>query len=597
VPHEFTNDAPVRIGDTESLGDLVAAAATTDPEHVLFRRLVGGAWTPVTAAQWRRDVFDVAHGLLSAGVEPGDRVALMSRTRYEWTLVDFAAWSIGAVTVPIYETSSAEQVDWILSDSGAVAIVVETAQHAALVAAARPHAPELREVWVLDDDDLAELVGRGVPGDDADVTRRCTAVAPDDLATLIYTSGTTGRPKGVELTHRNLLVDARGAVSVLDVLFLRPDGSTLLFLPLAHVFARAIQVACVDARIQLGHCTDITDLPAQLQSFRPTFVLSVPRVFEKVYNSARQRAITEGKGRIFDAAAGTAINYSKAHRSGHVPLSLRLRHRLFDRLVYGKLRAALGGNVSWAVSGGAALGARLGHFFDGVGITVLEGYGLTETSAAATVNTPHHVRIGSVGRPLPETTIRIAGDGEVLIRGPQVMRGYWHNDAATADVLSPDGWFHSGDLGELDEDGYVFITGRKKEIIVTAGGKNVAPSVLEDRLRSHWLISQAMVVGDARPYIGALITLDPEALPRWCDEHQRPLVGAGELREDPDVLAEVQRAVDDANAAVSHAEAIKRFRVLAIDFTEDDGQLTPTMKLRRNVVLAEFAADVEALYR
>ena len=606
MTHDCTNPTVVAFEPGETLADLVVAAASRAPERPLFSRAVGGEWVDVTAAAWRDDVFDVAKGLMESGIQPGDRVALMSRTRYEWTLLDFAIWSVGAVTVPIYETSSAEQVEWILSDSGAVAVVVETSTHAGLIDLARGSTPDLEHTWVIDDDDVVSLMQVGAQLTDSEVRQRAAGVTPDSLATLIYTSGTTGRPKGVELTHHNLLFDARSAVTALDALFSLADGSTLLFLPLAHVFARAIQVACVDAGIRLGHCTDVKDLPAQLQSFAPTFVLSVPRVFEKVYNSARHKAITEGKGRIFDAAATTAISFSQAQQAGHVPWSLRTRHAVFDRLVYGKLRAALGGQVDWAVSGGAALGSRLGHFFCGAGITILEGYGLTETSAAATVNTPDHVRIGTVGRPLPGTTIRIAGDGEVLIRGPQVMVGYWHNPEATTSALTADGWFRSGDLGEFDEDGYLSITGRKKEIIVTAGGKNVAPAVLEDRLRGHWLISQAMVVGDARPYIAALITLDPEALPRWAQRaRQSTKADAADaakavdmriLCEDPDLLAEIQTAVDDANRAVSHAEAIKRFRVLAVDFTEDDGQLTPTMKLRRNVVLAEFAADVEALY-
>jgi len=597
VTQEYTNSATVRFEPNETLADLVGAAAAREPERPLFSRPVGEVWVDVPAAAWRDEVYDVAKGLIAAGVSRGDRVGLMSRTRYEWTVLDFAIWSLGAVTVPIYETSSAEQVEWILSDSDAVAAVVETTAHAALVDLARGSTPNLEHTWVIDDDAVADLVRRGAHLTDADVRKRQADLTPDSLATLIYTSGTTGRPKGVELSHHNLLFDARAAVTSLDALFHVADGSTLLFLPLAHIFARAIQVACVDAGIRLGHCTDVLDLPAQLQSFTPTFVLSVPRVFEKVYNAARQKAIADGKGRIFDAAASTAITYSKASRSGHVPWSLRARHAVFDRLVYGKLRAALGGEVSWAVSGGAALGARLGHFFDGVGVTILEGYGLTETSAAATVNTPDNVRIGSVGRPLPETTIKIAGDGEVLIRGPQVMLGYWRNEAATTEALDAEGWFHSGDLGELDDRGFLSITGRKKEIIVTAGGKNVAPAQLEDRLRSHWLISQAMVVGDARPYVAALITLDPEALPKWTEQAGRTGdVDLASLRDDPALLAVIQAAVDDANRAVSHAEAVKRFRILTVDFTQDDGQLTPTMKLRRQVVLAEFAGDVEALY-
>jgi long-chain acyl-CoA synthetase len=549
----------------------------------------------VTAKEFASEVSALAAGLIARGVQAGDRVGLMSRTRYEWTLCDYAIWTAGAVTVPIYETSSAEQLQWNLGDSGAVALVVETAAHAAQLAGVRGQLPDLAHVWQIDAGELDELAtaGRQVP--DSELEARRASLTPESLATIIYTSGTTGRPKGCELTHRNLLTVCRAPRAMLPELF-DGTGSTLLFLPLAHVFARFVQVACVESSSKMGHTADISNLLPDLGSFAPTFLLSVPRVFEKVYNSARAKAHDGGKGAIFDRAEATAIAWSEALEKGRPGLALRLQHAVFDRLVYSKLRAAMGGQVQYAVSGGAPLGARLGHFFRGIGITILEGYGLTETSAPSTVNLPTKIKIGTVGTPLPGTTIGIADDGEVLVRGDQVFRGYWHNDAATSEVLR-DGWFTTGDLGQLDADGFLRITGRKKEILVTAGGKNVAPAVLEDRLRAHPLISQCMVVGDQKPFIACLITLDPEALPGWASRNGRPAsTTAADVADDPALRAELQKAVDDANLAVSRAEAIRKFVVLPEDWTEQGGQMTPSLKLKRAVVMREHAAQVEALY-
>ena len=580
----------------DTLADLVGHLAATTPDLVLFERPVRGLREPVTAAQWADEVARVALGFAAAGVTAGDRVAIMSRTRYEWTLVDFALWTMGAVPVPIYETSSAEQVEWILSDSAAVGVVVESASLAHLVADVRHACPQLRKVWTLDEGAVDDLAAAGARGDVADLPQLRAGVGRSSLATLIYTSGTTGRPKGVELTHGNFLFDATSAVTALDALFEVADASTLLFLPLAHVFARDIEIACVIAGVRVTHCPDVKELATELKAVRPSFVLAVPRVFEKIYNGAEQRATAEGKGRIFATAAQVAIEYSQALDHGTVSTGLRLRHALLDRLVYRKLREAMGGNVSWAISGGAALGARLGHFFRGIGVTVLEGYGLTESTAAATVNTPARQRVGSVGRPLPGTEVAISDDGEVWLRGPHIMRGYWNNPHAGHAVVDPDGWFRTGDLGVLDDDGYLTITGRLKEILVTSGGKNVAPAVLEDRLRAHRLISQAMVVGDARPYVAALITLDPDAVPGWLDERGRSAADPRDLVDDPDIRATVGEAVAAANLAVSKAEAIKRFVVLPVDLTEHGGHLTPTLKMRRHAVANEFAAEIEALY-
>jgi long-chain acyl-CoA synthetase len=581
---------------TGNLASLVVTKAAQQADHVLFSRRVAGGWHDVTAGQFKQDVDEVARGLVAAGVQPGDRVGLMSRTRYEWTVVDFAIWTAGAVTVPIYETSSPEQISWILHDSGSVACVVETPVHAAALSSVRDQLTALRDVWQIDAGGLADLAAAGADVDDAQLAARREAAGPHDVATLIYTSGTTGRPKGCELTHANFMALADNAVARLGQVVSADGASTLLFLPLAHVFARFIQVLAITAGARMGHSADVKNLLPDLADFRPTFLLSVPRVFEKIYNSAEQTAKADGKGRIFDLAAATSVAWSEAQQDGGAGVLLRARHRLFDALVYSRLRARLGGKVQYAVSGGAPLGARLGHFFRGAGITVLEGYGLTETTAPSTVNRPDAIKVGTVGQPLPGVAIRIAEDGEVLIKGPNVLRGYWNNPAATAEAVQH-GWLHTGDLGELDDDGFLRITGRKKEIIVTAGGKNVAPSVLEDRIRAHALVSQALVVGDGKPFIGALITLDAEMLPIWAANEGRAGLTVEQAVDDPVVHAELQRAVDDANAAVSKAESVRKFRVLAVDFTEESGHLTPSLKLKRHLVMKDFGEQVEQLYR
>jgi len=596
---EFSVPPIVTVGDSANLTDPVWENAEVAPDVVQFIRAgADGASTDVTCRQFRDEVVAVARGLVAAGVRPGDRVGLMSRTRYEWTLFDYAVWAAGAVTVPIYETSSPEQAAWILSDSGAVAVLVETDAHAALVAGVRDRTPELTNVWQIDLGALDELVTAGESVDPTEIEQRRAAVHADDLATLVYTSGTTGRPKGCMLTHRSMLADVANAVPVLPNLF-GPGASTLLFLPLAHAFARLIQVGVVQARATMAHCPDTNDLLSRLQTVRPTFVLSVPRVFEKVYNSAKQKADASGKGRIFARAEAVAIAYSESLETSSGPgLALRVQHALFDRLVYRKLRAALGGRCSDAISGGAPLGARLGHFFRGVGVVIYEGYGLTETSPAASANLPDAIRIGSVGRPLPGVTIRIDDDGEVLIAGDLVFKGYWRNEAASADVLTADGWFRTGDLGQLDSDGYLRITGRKKEIIVTAGGKNVAPAVLEDQVRAHPMVSQCVVIGDRQPFVAALVTVDEEALPAWLEEAGLPATTPVEqLREHEGLRSEIQSAIDAANRTVSRAEAIKVFRILPRDFTETTGELTPSLKVKRQIVHKSYATEIADIYR
>jgi long-chain acyl-CoA synthetase len=597
---EFSIPALVDIPASATLTDVVFDRAADTPDAVMLRKPDDrGDWTDVTARQFAAEVTGLARGLLAAGIGPGDRVGLMARTCYEWTLVDYAIWVVGAVTVPVYETSSAEQVEWILSDSGARAAFAESSAHAEIIESVRPALPGLERVWLLAD--IGSVAGAGANVPEAQLTERMADRHADDLATIIYTSGTTGRPKGCELTHRNLLAGARNAVAgALVEVFEIPGSSTLLFLPLAHSFARIIEVGCLESGSVLSHWPDAGTVAEALPRARPTFLLAVPRVFEKVYNAAQQQAAAgEATRRIFAMAADTAIAYSRALATAQgAGAGLRLRHAIFDRLVYAKLRAAIGGNVRYSVSGGAPLGERLGHFFRGAGLTVLEGYGLTETSAAAVVNRPTRNKIGTVGLPLPGTSVRIADDGEILIAGPEVFRGYWRNEAATAEALDSDGWLRTGDIGALDNEGFLSVTGRKKELIVTAGGKNVAPALLEDRLRAHPLVSQCMVVGDNRPFIGCLITIDPEALEYWKTQHGKPATATpADLATDPDLLADLQAAVDDANKAVSRAESIRKFRVLGSDFTESSGHLTPSLKVRRNMVTKDYAAEIEALYQ
>lgn len=592
---EFSTPLTSDIPSTGSLTDDIVANAERHPDAVTFSRKSPTGWADVTAAQFLAEVRAVAKGLVAAGIEEGCRVAVLSKTRYEWTLLDYAIWYAGLVTVPIYETSSAEQIEWVLLDSGACAVLYETEHHLARVEEGRDRLPELRHLWSIDEGAVDVLTAQGAGVSDDELERRRAAVTPESLATLIYTSGTTGRPRGCMITHGNFMFELGVAVDELHELFDQEGASTLLFLPLAHVFARIIQIGTVKARARMGHTSDVKHLMDDLDSFRPTFILGVPRVFEKVFNTASQNAAADGKGRIFDLAADTAIAYSRAlDGRGPGPL-LRVRHALFDRLVYARLRAALGGRCRYAVSGGAPLGERLGHFYRGLGLVVLEGYGLTESTAALTVNLPGSSKIGTVGRPLGGTSVRVAGDGEVLVRGGQVFQGYWRNEEATREAFTPDGWFHTGDLGEIDDEGFLRITGRKKEIIVTAGGKNVAPTVLEDRIRAHHLVSQCMVVGDGEPFIAALVTIDQESFPLWAERHGKQ-GDLEDLVDDPDLLAEIETAVEEANRSVSQAESIRRFAVLPVDWTEEDGQLTPSLKLRRNVVMREFRADVEALY-
>ena len=578
-----------------NLTNLIAERAWFEPERVIMSRPLGDGWQPVTAREVEEEIRATAKGLIAAGVQIGDRVAIMARTRYEWTILDFATWFAGAAVVPIYDTSSAEQIDWILNDSHSVAIIVETPALAELVKTVQP--AHTRHMWTMTDDVLTVLREAGKHIGDDEIDRRRNAITPASLATLIYTSGTTGKPKGVQLSHSNFLAECGNVVQGASELFLKPGGSTLLFLPVAHVFGRMVQIGAITAGLHLAHCSDpVGRLPIDLGTFKPTFVLAVPRIFEKIYNGAEAKAEAAGKGKIFRKAADTAIAYSEALDKKHMSPVLKLKHGLFDKLVYSKIRAGMGGRVEAAISGGAPLGVRLGHFYRGIGISVLEGYGLTETTAGATLNLHGAHRVGSVGRPIPGTSIKIAEDGEVLIRGPIVMDGYWQNQAANDEVFDSERWFKSGDLGKLDDDGFLYIVGRKKEIIVTAGGKNVAPAVLEDRLRAHPLVSQCIVVGDNQPFIAALVTVDPDALKVWITNNKKDGASLSDLVSDPDLIAVIQTAVDEANKAVSKAESIRKFTILSTDFTIAGGHLTAKLSVKRHVVAKEFAKEIDALF-
>ncbi|WP_010550592.1 AMP-dependent synthetase/ligase [Brachybacterium paraconglomeratum] len=593
---QYTTPPQHHSSPDENATDLLLGRLRADPSVPIFELAQeGGGYRPMRTADFVEDVKAVAKGLIASDVAPGDVVAILSRTRYEWALADWAIWWAGGVSVPIYESSSPSQIQWIASDSAAKFALVESTRHKEDMESVRGELPALQRIGVLEDGILEDLRQRGAGISDEELESRRTARRLDDVATIIYTSGTTGRPKGAELTHANFVDTTRSAVTLLGEKVL-PSGSRLLmFLPMAHVFARLITVLAAAWPVTTAFTPDTKNLLPDLAAFKPTFLLAVPRVFEKVYNGAEAKAIAGGKGRIFGAAAKTAIDYSTALADGKVPLTLSLKHKLFDRLVYGTLREAMGGQVKWAVSGGAPLGARLSHFFRGIGVTVLEGYGLTETTAPICVNLPWDVRPGTVGPPLPGSSVAIDDSGELLVKGVMVFKGYHNNPEATAESLK-DGWFHTGDLGSLADDGSITITGRRKEVIVTAGGKNVSPAQLEDQLRSHPLVSQCVVIGDQKPFVAAILTLDAEMLPTWLKNNGKPEMSLTQAAEDAEIRAELQKVVDRANESVSRAESIRSFVVIDSDFTEENGYLTPSLKLKRNVVVKDLAPIIEKIY-
>lgn len=593
---QFETPAVVVADSTANTTDLLAERVRLTPNAPLFAVPDGDLWRDISSAEFLADVVSVAKGFVAAGINPGDKIAFMAKTSYEWTLVDFAIWYAGAVMVPVYETSSPSQVQWIISDSEATSVMLESADHFAKFDEVHPDLPLIGEVWQMHLGALERLRAAGVDVPDEEIERRRTLANADDIATLIYTSGSTGRPKGVVLTHANFVELTRNSAVALGEVVNSPGASTLLFITTAHVFARFISVLTVHAGVKTGHQADTTQLLPALGSFKPSFLLAVPRVFEKVYNSAEQKAASGGKGGIFAKAAETAVEYSKALETGSVPFGLKMRFKLYDALVFSKLRTAMGGRVQYAVSGSAPLGPRLGHFFHALGITILEGYGLTETTAPASVNLAQKSKIGTVGPALPGVGIRTAEDGEVEVRGICVFKEYWKNPEATAEAFD-DGWFKTGDLGSFDADGFLTITGRKKEILVTAGGKNVAPAVLEDPIRANPLVSQVLAIGDQRPFIAALITLDTDMMPTWLKNNgQDPAMTVAQAADNPVVLAEIQRAIDAANTRVSRAESIRKFVILTDDFTEARGHLTPKMSTRRAQILTDYADVVDGIY-
>ena len=595
---QFEVPAIVASDPSANVTDLLVQRVAATPDRALFAVPDGDGWRDITAAEFERQVIALAKGFVAAGVSPGDKIGFIARTTYEWTLVDFALFYAGAVMVPVYETSSAGQVQWILSDSGAVACITELADHSARVAEVRAELPLIATVWAMHDGELNGLIARGADVPDEEIERRRGIANGADIATLIYTSGSTGRPKGCVLTHSNFVELCRNAAKALHEVVETEGSSTLLFITTAHIFARFISILDIHAGVKTGHQPDTKQLLPALGSFKPTFLLAVPRVFEKVYNSAEQKAEAGGRGKIFRAAAATAIEHSKLQQDGgKISLGLKIKFAVFDRLVYSKLREAMGGRIVYAVSGSAPLGQRLGHFFHSLGVVILEGYGLTETTAPATVNLATKSKIGSVGPVLPGVGVRLGEDGEIQVRGIDVFKEYWRNPEATADAFDGD-WFKTGDLGSFDSDGFLSITGRKKEIIVTAGGKNVAPAVLEDPIRANPIIGQVVVVGDQKPFIACLVTLDPDMLPTWLANNNLPKdMSLEDAAANDAVRAEVQRAIDRANKQVSRAESIRKFVILPTEWTEASGHLTPKMSIKRTVILSDFADAVEDLYR
>lgn len=595
---QFEVPAIVPADPDANVADLLVKRVEATPDRALFSVPEGDGWRDISAADFQTAVVALAKGFVAAGIQPGEKVGFLARTTYEWTLVDFALFYAGAVMVPIYETSSPSQIQWILEDSGAIALIVESSEHFSRVDEVRGDLPLIRDVWQLHLGAIDTLTAQGAAVEDAEIARRRRLAVGSDIATLIYTSGSTGRPKGCVLTHSNFVELSRNSAKALDEVVQTPGASTLLFITTAHVFARFISILDIHAGVRTGHQPDTRQLLPALGSFKPTFLLAVPRVFEKVYNSAEQKAEAGGKGKIFRAAADVAIEHSKLLEQGKkIPFGMKLKFALFNKLVYGKLREAMGGNVVYAVSGSAPLGSRLGHFFHSLGVVILEGYGLTETTAPATVNLADKSKIGTVGPALPGVGVRLAEDGEIEVRGINVFKEYWNNPEATAEAFSEGGWFRTGDIGSFDSEGFLTITGRKKEIIVTAGGKNVAPAALEDPIRANPIIGQVVVVGDQRPFISALVTLDPEMLPTWLANNGLDAsMSLADASTNEAVRAEVQRAVDGANARVSRAESIRKFTILDSEWTEASGHLTPKLSIKRNVIMNDFADEIAAIY-
>ena len=592
----FIAPRTIPVPSTDNVVAALLSRSAVSPDHAALAYRDGEGFAATSTTDFVAEAMEIAAGIVALDLEPGTRISLFSATRREFTVIDYAIWASGCAAVTIYETSSADQVEWIVGDSGTRLIICETVAHRAIFDTVAERVPECTTAFVIEDGALDALKALATDEARSEVERRIGAIAHDDLASLVYTSGTTGMPKGCMLTHGNFIWESRQLEAMAPQVF-NDSQRQLMFLPLAHIWARLVEVACISTGVTIYYSSGVPQLVEELSIAKPTWMFSVPRVFEKIYNAAKQKADSEGKGRIFDRSVEVAIQYSTSLDSGGPGVWTRTQHAVFDRLVYAKLRARFGSDLKYAFSGGAPLGVRLGHFFRGAGMNVLEGYGLTETTAGSTQNTPDAMNIGSVGQPFFGTSIAIADDGEVMIKGGQIFAGYWNDEEATEEALDPDGWFHSGDIGEIDADGFLWITGRKKEIIVTAGGKNVAPAVLEDRIRAHPLVSQVVVIGEAQPFIAALISIDDQALPDWASSNGKASSDLKDLLGDADLEAEIQSAVDDANSAVSRAEAIKKFRILPEDLTVEDGGLTPTFKVRRANVTDRYQSVVSDIYQ
>lgn len=605
---EAFSPAKYTIEPGQTLLSLTIDAVKSQPKAEMFSRPKNHTWVPVSRQEFLDEVYAVAKGLINTGVEQGDRVALMANTRYEWMLINYAIWAAGGVVVPVYPSSSLSQVQWIIENSGAVLGISETQEHTEILRMLqladdgqprlKDSSSQMRAVYEINDGAVAALTEAGRNTTDALVDKRIAATATDDVASLVYTSGTTGRPKGCMLTHRNWNAQILGLLTNPIGGIAHAGKHVLTFLPLAHVLAFSVSAATMISGPTQNFWGDFATLPTEFQRSKPNLILGVPRVFEKVRNGARTKAHDAGaiQGALFDRAEATAIAYSRALDTENGPsFALRSAHKALDKLVLSKIRAGMGGEVDYCISGGSAMSTELMHFFRGIGVPIYEGYGLTETAAAATVDFEDQ-KIGTVGPPLGGMRVRVAGDGELQLCGDLVFDGYWRNSDATDEAFDGQ-WYCTGDLGEILPSGHVKIVGRKKDLIVTAGGKNVAPGGMEDELRSHPLISQALVVGDGKPFVGVLVTLDEQALARWKSQHNIDASrSVSELVHDASLRAEVQDAVNAANATVSHAEAIKKFYILTDDFTEESGELTPTMKVKRNVVVERYADALEQLY-
>lgn len=605
---ETHTPAEFEILDNETCLTALMDTAKARPHGVMFTRPANYEWVNVTAKEFIREVFDVAKGIIAAGVEQGDRIIIISETRYEWSLLDFAVWAAGAVSVPVYPSSSLSQVRWVVEDSGAVLAITESQDHTELVQhllvddSGNPSlsgsTSQLRRILEINSSaiDTLKFEGRSLPDDVVD--ERIAATSTNDLASLVYTSGTTGKPKGCILTHKNWLAEVRGLLTNPIGAIAVPGSRVLTFLPMAHVFSRAVSLAVAIGGATQNHWSDFSSLSVEFQRSRPNLILGVPRVFEKVRNSAAQKAADGSafKRGIFEQAEQAAIEYSKALDTEEGPTRIqKAKQKVFDRMVYSKIREGVGGSVRYCITGGSAMGQDLLHWFRGIGVPVYEGYGLTEVAAAVTVDFDDQ-QIGTVGPPIGGMTVRTNGVGEILVKGPTVFAGYWNNEEATKEALHGE-WYNTGDLGEILDNGKLMITGRKKDLIVTAGGKNVSPGPMEDILRAHPLVSQAMVVGDGKPFVGVLITLDPDILKRWkLDRNIPENRSTKELATEPQLRAEIQDAINEVNATVSHAEAIKKFYILESDLTEEENELTPTLKVKRNVVAQRYSDAIDHLY-